>query len=157
MHAVVRVSRLHATATRRVCAVLKRNTTTPTPTHAYETPNNSNSNTSNTRVYAPEDEGELLHSKEVARVTKLGAIVNAILAVSKGVTGVAIGSTGLIADSANSCGDLLMDAAVYFTVIYSRQGNTPDKPWVGNFYTCLFTFVASFFDFISHRRFCISI
>lgn len=73
---------------------------------------------------------EELDSKEVKQVTKLGAIVNAALGISKGVTGFAIGSTGMIADAANSCGDLLMDAAVFFTVIYSRQGNTPDKPWV---------------------------
>jgi hypothetical protein len=70
------------------------------------------------------------HSEEVTRVTKMGALVNAGLAVSKGVTGVAIGSTGMIADAANSCGDVLMDAAVYLTVVYSRQGNSLDKPWV---------------------------
>ena len=70
------------------------------------------------------------HEREARRVTRLGALVNASLAVSKGVTGFAIGSTGMIADAANSLGDLLMDIAVYLTVIFSRQGNTPDKPWV---------------------------
>ena len=87
-------------------------------------------NTTTSRLIPPSEED--LDSMEVAQVTKWGAFVNAGLGISKGITGVMIGSTGMIADAANSCGDLLMDAAVYFTVIYSRQGNTPDKPWVSN-------------------------
>ena len=108
----------------------------PTPTHSAtrshiqsHTPTHTHTRTPHTHIHTHTHE-EDLHTSEVKHVTKLGALVNAALGVSKGVTGCAIGSTGMIADAANSCGDLLMDAAVYFTVLYSRQGNTPDKPWV---------------------------
>lgn len=69
------------------------------------------------------------HASEIKKVTKLGVMINLALAMSKAATGIAIGSTGMVADAVNSGGDLLMDAAVYVTVLYSRQGSTPDKPW----------------------------
>lgn len=89
---------------------------------------NDGASTNASHVGPPSEED--FSSNEVKQVTKLGAMVNAGLGLSKGITGIAIGSTGMIADAANSCGDLLMDAAVYFTVNYARQGNTPAKPWV---------------------------
>ena len=51
------------------------------------------------------------------------------LAISKGTIGYAISSTGLIADAANSLGDLLSDAVVYYSVTEARKSATPDRPW----------------------------
>ena len=62
-------------------------------------------------------------------VTKVGAGANLALAISKGTIGISIASTGLIADAANSLGDLLSDAVVYFSVREARKTATPDRPW----------------------------
>lgn len=61
--------------------------------------------------------------------TKVGAVANMGLAISKGTVGYAISSTGLIADAANSLGDLLSDAVVYYSVTEARKRATPDRPW----------------------------
>lgn len=61
--------------------------------------------------------------------TKVGFLTNIFLAVSKGATGVAVGSAGLIADSANSFGDLLCDWVVYFSINEARKEATPERPW----------------------------
>eukprot|EP01038_Epipyxis_sp_PR26KG_P004673 gene4673-6565_t len=61
--------------------------------------------------------------------TKLGAVANLFLAVTKGVIGYSISSTGLIADAANSMGDLVCDSVVYFTVQEARRKPSPDRPW----------------------------
>lgn len=68
-------------------------------------------------------------SERAIHVTKLGALANVCLAVSKGTLGVMVNSTGLIADAANSAGDLLCDAVVYYTVTEARKDATPDRPW----------------------------
>ena len=62
-------------------------------------------------------------------VTKAGAVANVGLALSKGAVGFAISSTGLIADAANSLGDVLCDGVVYYTVQEARKTATPDSPW----------------------------
>lgn len=67
--------------------------------------------------------------KRAKFVTKVGAAANLALAISKGTLGYAISSTGLIADAANSLGDLLSDAVVYYSVTESRKRATPDRPW----------------------------
>ena len=61
--------------------------------------------------------------------TKVGAAANLGLAISKGALGFAIASTGLIADAANSMGDLLSDAVVYYSITEARKEATPDRPW----------------------------
>ena len=61
--------------------------------------------------------------------TKVGAVANVCLAISKGTLGFMVNSTGLIADAANSAGDLLCDAVVYYTVQEARKSATPDRPW----------------------------
>ena len=66
---------------------------------------------------------------EAIRATQVGAIANLLLAGGKGVVGVSVGSTGLIADGINSLGDLLSDAVVWYTVIESRKKATPERPW----------------------------
>lgn len=63
------------------------------------------------------------------KATKVGALANAGLAISKGVVGVSVGSTGLIADAVNNLADLLCDAVVYLTVTEARKASTPDRPW----------------------------
>jgi Co/Zn/Cd efflux system component len=82
---------------------------------------NSKSNTSQKKWKDP------LHKAVLA--TKLGAVANLFLAVSKGFIGVSISSTGLIADAANSMGDLVCDSVVYFTVQEARRKPSPDRPW----------------------------
>lgn len=67
--------------------------------------------------------------KKAMHVTKVGAVANLALAISKGTIGYSISSTGLIADAANSLGDLLSDAVVYYTVTEARKRATPDRPW----------------------------
>lgn len=67
--------------------------------------------------------------KRAMHVTKVGAVANMALAISKGTVGFAISSTGLIADAANSLGDLLSDAVVYYSVTEARKRATPDRPW----------------------------
>ena len=62
-------------------------------------------------------------------VTKLGAAVNFGLSISKGITGVLVGSTALIADAVNSLGDLVTDGIVYFSIIWSRRKANTDHPW----------------------------
>lgn len=69
------------------------------------------------------------NQKKAMFVTKLGAGANLALAISKGTVGYAISSTGLIADAANSLGDLLSDAVVYYSVTEARKRATPDRPW----------------------------
>jgi cation diffusion facilitator family transporter len=63
------------------------------------------------------------------RVTKLGGVANILLGIVKGAAGYVSGSTGLIADSANSFGDILTDIVVYYALVKSRSGATPDRPW----------------------------
>lgn len=67
------------------------------------------------------------HQKAI-KATKIGALVNITLAGAKGVAGFAVGSTALIADCANSVGDIFCDAVVYYSVTQARK-QTPDKPW----------------------------
>lgn len=61
--------------------------------------------------------------------TKIGAFANVSLAVSKGIIGLSISSTALVADSVNSMGDVVGDAVVYYTVKEARKRATPDRPW----------------------------
>lgn len=62
-------------------------------------------------------------------IIRLGGIANIILGVVKGAAGYLSGSTGLIADSANSFGDVLTDIVVYYALVKSRSGTTPENPW----------------------------
>jgi hypothetical protein len=78
-----------------------------------------------------EDRAEELkkaHEKAIF-ATKLGAGVNFCLAIVKGGLGLTISSTALIADAANSMGDIFSDLVVYFTVHEARKHATPDRPW----------------------------
>mgnify|MGYP006079927193 CR=1 FL=1 len=59
---------------------------------------------------------------EALRATQIGAIANVFLAISKCSVGFAVGSTGLIADGANSLGDLLCDGVVAYTIVEARRG-----------------------------------
>lgn len=61
--------------------------------------------------------------------TKIGAGANVFLAISKGMIGVNIASTALIADAVNSLTDVLSDFVVYYTVTEARKRATPDRPW----------------------------
>lgn len=67
--------------------------------------------------------------KKAIYVTKLGAVANVGLAISKGMIGFSVASTALIADAANSLGDVLCDGVVYYTVTEARKHATPDRPW----------------------------
>jgi cation diffusion facilitator family transporter len=67
--------------------------------------------------------------KEALKATVIGGFANIGLAISKGLLGYAVGSTGLIADAANSSGDVLTDVVVYFSVIHARKTATPERPW----------------------------
>jgi cation diffusion facilitator family transporter len=66
---------------------------------------------------------------EAIRATQVGAFANVMLAASKSSVGFAVGSTGLIADGANSMGDLLCDLVVWYTVVESRKKATAERPW----------------------------
>lgn len=68
-------------------------------------------------------------SQNAAHATIVGSVVNIGLAGAKGLTGISIGSTALIADCINSMGDLVSDSIVYFSVTRSRQGLSSDRPW----------------------------
>lgn len=61
--------------------------------------------------------------------TKLGAAANVSLSLAKGVVGYTIASTALMADAANSLGDIFGDAVVYYSVTEARKRATPDRPW----------------------------
>ena len=75
------------------------------------------------------EDANIANGKIAGDVTKLGAVVNVILAASKGAAAYAVGSTALFADAASSVGDLLTDAIVYFSVMESRKGRTAKNPW----------------------------
>jgi cation diffusion facilitator family transporter len=62
-------------------------------------------------------------------IIKLGGVANILLGIVKGTAGYASGSTGLIADSANSFGDVLTDIVVYYALVKSRSGTSPENPW----------------------------
>lgn len=61
--------------------------------------------------------------------TKLGAVANVGLAFGKGITGFSIGSTALIADAANSLGDIMIDVIVYLSIVQARKKATTKRPW----------------------------
>lgn len=70
----------------------------------------------------------------------VGALCNAGLAASKGFIGISIGSTALVADAANSIGDLLSDVVVFFSLNAARQGTSENKPWgLGAIHTTRYT------------------
>ena len=52
------------------------------------------------------------------QITKIGALTNFILAVTKGCVGYLVGSTGLIADSVNGAGDMLTDSIGRIAILY---------------------------------------
>jgi cation diffusion facilitator family transporter len=62
-------------------------------------------------------------------VTKAGGVVNITLAACKGYVGLSIGSTALIGDAANSLGDIISDAVVYYTLVQSRKKASAERPW----------------------------
>jgi divalent metal cation (Fe/Co/Zn/Cd) transporter len=61
--------------------------------------------------------------------TKIGAFANISLSISKGIIGLSIASTALIADAVNSFSDVVGDAVVYYAVQEARKNATPDRPW----------------------------
>lgn len=67
--------------------------------------------------------------KAALKATLVGGLMNVFLALSKGSVGLLISSTGMIADAANSAGDVLTDIVVYISVIKARTTATPDRPW----------------------------
>ena len=67
--------------------------------------------------------------KRATDVTKLGAVVNLCLAGCKSVIGLSVGSTALIGDAANSIGDILCDAVVYYSIVKARAAVSSDRPW----------------------------
>lgn len=62
-------------------------------------------------------------------VTMLGGVVNVCLAAGKGFIGFAVASSGLIADAANSLGDVVTDIIVYVTINEARKGVSRERPW----------------------------
>ncbi len=91
-------------------------------------PSTTDSRREDTNVAAIMERAKAMQG-EAIRATQMGAIANLLLAGGKGVVGVSVGSTGLIADGINSLGDLLSDAVVWYTVIESRKKATPERPW----------------------------
>ena len=83
----------------------------------------------NTREDTKQNDIATLAGEHAMHVTKVGAAANMALAISKGTIGFSISSTGLIADAANSLGDLLSDAVVFYSVTEARKRATPDRPW----------------------------
>lgn len=69
------------------------------------------------------------YQKRAIFATKMGAVANVGLAFSKGAIGLSISSTALVADAANSLGDVLSDAVVYYSITEARKTATPDRPW----------------------------
>lgn len=69
------------------------------------------------------------NQQRAVMATKLGAVANISLAISKGLVGFSISSTALIADAANSLGDVLSDAVVFYTLHEARKTATPESPW----------------------------
>jgi hypothetical protein len=67
--------------------------------------------------------------KKAEFATKIGAVANLSLAVSKGIIGLSIASTALIADAVNSLGDIVGDAVVFYTMKEARKKASPDRPW----------------------------
>jgi hypothetical protein len=61
--------------------------------------------------------------------TKIGGFANISLAISKGIIGLAISSTALVADAVNSAGDVIGDMIVYYAVKEARKKASPDRPW----------------------------
>lgn len=94
---------------------------------------NSNSNIHqqpilSTDIHRISDE-TMENQKKAMNLTKLGAIANFGLAVSKFGAGYFAASTALLADSVNSLSDLLSDFVVYVTITEARKAATPDRPW----------------------------
>jgi hypothetical protein len=63
------------------------------------------------------------------KATAMGAGLNLVLFVSKGITGYLVNSTALMADAFGSLGDLCTDAIVYYSVEQARKAASPDRPW----------------------------
>jgi divalent metal cation (Fe/Co/Zn/Cd) transporter len=80
-------------------------------------------------IKLPDKEMIEKNQKKAIFATKLGAVANVGLACSKGFIGFSIASTALIADAANSLGDVFSDAVVYYALKESRKRATPDRPW----------------------------
>ena len=77
----------------------------------------------------PSNDDQVSKQTKAQNVTKIGALTNCILAVTKGVVGCAVGSTGLIADAVNGAGDIITDSIVYMSITKARVSATKDKPW----------------------------
>ncbi len=69
------------------------------------------------------------HLETAVKWTKFGAVSNLMLASGKGLVGVLISSSAMISDAANSFGDILCDAVVYFSLQEARKSATPERPW----------------------------
>ena len=90
---------------------------------AMDINNKLNKDNDNNKIYADTT------GQGAADVTKLGAKTNLVLAISKGIAGYYVNSTGLMADAMSSLGDLVTDAVVYFSVLEARKGKTAENPW----------------------------
>lgn len=62
-------------------------------------------------------------------ITLLGVGVNLAAAIGKGVAGMYVGSSGLIADAGHSVSDLFSDAVTLFVVNHARVPATHSTPW----------------------------
>jgi hypothetical protein len=105
-----------------------------------EDEDSSHDSAASSKAFDAEEESDLLTQRgreeknkqaqqKAIFVTKAGAVANITLALSKGLVGLAVSSTALIADAANSLGDVLCDGVVYYTVQEARKTATPDSPW----------------------------
>ena len=88
------------------------------------------------RYFKADTTAALQNESDAVGVTKVGATVNMALAITKGFTGVSVGSTALIADAVNNLGDLFTDAIVYASIVQARKKPSALRPWVSTISLC---------------------
>lgn len=80
-----------------------------------------------THVIFPKDTSA--RSKEAYRVTAIGAVLNAFLAIGKMAAGIYGSSTAMIADAVHSFSDLVTDAIVYISTHIASKEADQDHPY----------------------------
>ena len=78
------------------------------------------------KASAPESEARL---RAVSRVTVLGAVVNSILVVVKGVVGLIAGSSVLVADAVHSLSDFGSDVVVMLSLRAASKPPDEEHPY----------------------------
>jgi len=109
-------------AVRRQCAFItplirwssSNTNTTASSSSSKSTETTAASQAAATQASNERDRAEKENDAVVA--TQVGALANVGLAGTKGIIGYGVNSTALMADAANSLGDLLIDAVVYYTI-----------------------------------------